>query len=94
MCTCSCEAEGPEFWRESFPIARKSHVCCECGSIIDPGEKYNHLSGMWNDTGFETFKTCMTCFSIRLEASDVLGCTPPFECLYETVGSSFEYAVI
>jgi hypothetical protein len=82
------EGEAPKFAKESFPIARKQHVCCECGSDIDKGEKYNKIKGFWDN--FQTFKTCLICSNIRHEASRELDYDIPFECLYEVVGSEFE----
>lgn len=90
MCYCNCDEDSPQFWKEAFPAAIKRHICCECGSIIDPGEKYNKISGMWDE--FATFKTCMSCFEIRKEASSQTGCCPAFGYLYDTFGSEFEYA--
>lgn len=64
-CDCSLDGyEGPEFCHDSFPIARKTHVCCECRENILPGQKYHKVVGIW-DGRWETFKTCMPCYQIR-----------------------------
>ena len=92
MCYCDIN-DGPSVSWESHPIARKIHTCCECGSRIDPGEKYWLFKGVWEGE-FLTFKTCEICENIRSEAiSDGIECIA-FECLYETVGSEFEYAAV
>ena len=57
---CYCEGERPDFYEDIFRVARKKHICCECGSIIYPGEKYRVFSGKW-DHGFARYKMCMLC---------------------------------
>jgi RNase P subunit RPR2 len=88
MCT---DGESPSFYKVSFPPARKKHICCECSSDIDPGEKYESFTGIW-DEGWDTYKTCETCQMIRIEAKSMIDEDIPFECLYEITGSEFEYA--
>ena len=65
-CDCSIydDDDGPELWAGTFPVARKEHVCCECGETIKSGQKYSRDKGLW-DGVFLVFKTCMTCYSIR-----------------------------
>jgi hypothetical protein len=90
---CYCDDEMPTLYSESNPTARKQHVCCECGSMIDPGEKYFRSEGLW-DGDFLTFKTCGICQNIKNEAlAEGVECIA-FACLYETVGSDFEYAAL
>ena len=68
QCACeidsSCGENGPDFFTEAEPVAIKEHKCGECGRIIKPGEKYRRESGIW-ESGWETYKTCMDCASIR-----------------------------
>lgn len=89
---CSCDLDGPEIFWESWPVARKSHVCCECGSPIDIGEKHLRVSGVWEGQ-FETFRMCKPCRDVWNEAvaeiDDLCIC---FGELWETVGVEFEYA--
>lgn len=88
-CTCSCDEDAPIAYWETNPIARKHHVCCECGSTIDPGERYWNFKGIWENK-FSTFKTCEICKYICTEAyANGIECIP-FGCLYEIVGSEFE----
>ncbi len=55
------------FRRETEPIARKEHKCCECGRTIKIGEKYSYFVGLWgdyysyDDNQFDVFKTCLEC---------------------------------
>ena len=64
-CDCSCDHDYcPEFFAESFPVARKGHKCCECGEEINPGQKYSKETGKWEGE-FRTYKTCMPCYRIR-----------------------------
>jgi|GEM_PF-3289080 hypothetical protein len=35
-------------WVE-HPVARKEHRCCECLSVISPGERYERVSGVWEE---------------------------------------------
>ena len=59
-------AEMPRLITETMPKARKKHICCECGSVITPGEKYEKISGLWDK--FETYKTCLFCAEVRQQA--------------------------
>jgi hypothetical protein len=49
-----------EEWRK----ACKSHVCCECGSEIAPGETYEHVVGVWGGR-WCLYRTCALCARIR-----------------------------
>lgn len=52
--------EMPECFTEHWPVARKSHKCCECRGTIQPGEKYRRITGVWDGQG-ATFKQCADC---------------------------------
>jgi hypothetical protein len=41
----SDSCERPEFYAETFPIARKAHACCECDAPINVGEKHLKATG-------------------------------------------------
>ena len=69
MSNCSCiyvDAfdSGPDFYDQRMPIARKEHICGECGRTIKSGEIYETFSGKW-ELNFSTYKTCNDCVSIR-----------------------------
>ena len=89
---CSCDYDLPSVFRESWPTAKRPHACCECGSSIDPGEKYYRASGVWNKER-STHHMCMVCRSVLNEAEaeidDLCICLGQ---LWETVGVEFEYA--
>ena len=79
-CTCEIEIDhdgGPTFYSGSDPVARKPHKCCECRRTIQPGERYERVSGLW-DGDFEEFKTCYDCVSMR----SALFCTYCFGSLW------------
>lgn len=73
------------------PKARKTHKCCECGSEILPGETYEKVVGLWDD--FQTYKTCLFCAGVRLQASSDFDLNSdegfPFEQLWECVGMDY-----
>ena len=48
----------------SVPVARHGHWCCECGSIIHPGENYERATGLW-EGGWNSYATCGACCGLR-----------------------------
>lgn len=70
MSDCSCVYldvdNRPRCYTEKMPIARKEHICGECGRKIEIGEKYENMAGIW-EHGFDNYKTCIDCLSIRKE---------------------------
>jgi hypothetical protein len=81
--------ETPKIFNEHYPKSRKEHICCECGSIIKKGERYQNCSGLWDD--FETYKTCSFCAKIRVQAQTDkdLDESFPFGQLWECVGMDY-----
>jgi hypothetical protein len=63
MSYCVCDYDSPKFYVKTSRKARKVHRCSECGCHIQPGEQYEHVSGMWDYV--DTFKTCQRCISLR-----------------------------
>ena len=52
--------DKPTFYKERWHKAKSTHKCCECGHIIQPGETYHRVNGMWE--GFiGEYKTCEPC---------------------------------
>jgi hypothetical protein len=90
MCSTG-DIETPKIIREEYPIARKQHVCCECSSIINKGEKYQKITGLW-DT-FQTYKTCIFCATVRDKAMNDFDLMFdegfPFEQLWDCVGMDY-----
>ena len=61
-CYCDIEADVPEFFTETRPIARKDHRCAECGGPIRRGDRYLRTTGKW-DGEVSTIKTCVHCLA-------------------------------
>jgi hypothetical protein len=67
------QAEGFSFWQAKKEISgkqvtcRKSHVCVECGRVIEAGETatvkahFTNLSSGGYTAGFQTTYTCIHC---------------------------------
>lgn len=58
------DGDGPECFSRKRPRARKEHRCTECRETIEPGQQYEHASGIW-DGSPDSFKTCLSCVEIR-----------------------------
>lgn len=71
--TCYCDYEQPEFSTVTNPVARRQHRCYECGSTIQPGERYERVDGKW-DGYLDTFKTCPHCTALRKWVTANLPC--------------------
>ena len=82
MSACSCECDEPEVFITKYRKANKQHVCCECGSTIDRGEKYQYSSGIW-DHRPSSYKTCEFCAEKREEIQDYADCCLPFGEMWE-----------
>ena len=84
-------SESPSLYEMSTPKARKIHKCCECGSNILPGEKYERIRGLWET--FQTYKTCEFCSTVRSKAMSDFDLRSdegfPFEQLWECVGMDY-----
>ena len=70
--SCYCDYDGPEFLSIDTRKARTQHKCCECGHVIEPGEKYEHVAGKW-DGWLGTFDTCGMCAELREAVADYNG---------------------
>lgn len=64
MTDCYCDYETPQFIRFADVLARRQHVCCECGCTIRPGETYESAVGKW-DGLIDRYKTCPACKELR-----------------------------
>lgn len=53
-----------DFYHTQYPTARKPHRCCECRGTIQPGERYERVSGK-SDGDVWTVKSCGRCAEIR-----------------------------
>lgn len=70
---CFCDYDRPAFYEATERTARKRHRCCECGYDIQPGEKYEYVSGKW-DGQLGSFHTCEACADLRDSLSAGGGC--------------------
>ena len=74
---CDCDGNHCITYGEAIRKARKDHKCCECYRVIKAGERYQYVSGIWSDTGFDDFKTCAHCHAMRAYFDDL---APKDEC--------------
>lgn len=81
---CSCDYEPAEFTAEKWVKARKPHRCYECGSTIDPSEKYLRIASKYDDE-IQTFRWCETCEKAFRELIPVGACVRYGE-LWEYLG--------
>jgi hypothetical protein len=69
-CTCSISVdldyctEDNGFYKTKIIKARKIHICSECKREINPKERYEFISGVY-DGVFTEYKTCMDCVSLK-----------------------------
>jgi len=64
-CDCSThDGDRPSICRVEWRKARKPHKCCECGDTITKGQRYEHVSGLW-DGYWDRYDTCAICVAIR-----------------------------
>jgi hypothetical protein len=54
------DGDLPDVYEETHPEARKKHKCCECGRVINKGEKYQKVKGCWYGE-WSTYQTCEEC---------------------------------
>lgn len=85
-CVCVDVDDGPEFYSDTMPTARKEHKCGECREIIRVGEKYEKCVGVW-DGSFNTHKTCMPCVHIR---SEYFECGWNFGAVWEDLANAWD----
>lgn len=58
---CYCDSyDQPKVYNQFIRTARKEHQCCECRGKIAKGEKYEHVTGLWDDR-WDEYKTCSMC---------------------------------
>ena len=56
----------PKVFKCIYRKARKEHRCYECNKIIEYGERYQNIRGLWDHRWYE-YKTCTTCDDLRDE---------------------------
>lgn len=55
---------SPEFHTETHRVARKRHACTECRGYIEPGDRYEFVTGLWEGV-VSNHKTCAHCEAAR-----------------------------
>lgn len=95
MCLCDL-ADSPSAFSETHRRARKRHQCDECHRHIEPGDRYQYVSGIW-DGRQDSYKTCARCELLRaahMAAEKAMGngwCHPPYTALRESVNDCRRY---
>lgn len=60
--------DTPDVYEEKVRKARKDHICCECGEIIQSGDEYVYCHGIWE--GYPAgYKQCKECNDLMKKAS-------------------------
>lgn len=73
-CDCDYDWEPPAFCRTgSVKSARKQYRCAECNGPIFAGERYDYLTGRWEDS-VETFRVCEPCLELKAGAKISVPC--------------------
>ena len=65
------ECDMPEFYDESWHVARKHHMCAECHTVIRPGERYLACRGKWGGD-FSVFKQHEECLAACIAARNYM----------------------
>ena len=73
MANCWCDYVPSKFYSAAIRKARKEHECEECGRAIARGEKYEYVSGMWEDY-IDTYKTCLGCVELKKLVKQFVPC--------------------
>jgi len=60
-------------YSETYPVARKAHRCGECGAVIQPGEGYQRIRGLW-EGAWSGVKSCEKCADLRESLNEVWCC--------------------
>ena len=68
MSDCTISSTGYDSFctvlKHKIVIARKNHLCSECGKTIIAKSSYNYFAGVF-DGDFHVSKTCLDCCSLR-----------------------------
>jgi len=67
LIACDCSVDIDERADKSLVrtmVARKEHVCCECGEKITRGQEFELYNIQWFDV-WVSYKTCIPCTRIR-----------------------------
>ena len=61
-------SEIPSAFKTETRRARKHHLCCECGTAIAVGDRYQYSSGIWDGEPSD-YKQCLNCHEIMEAAA-------------------------
>jgi len=85
---------SPKKYKEQIVVAKKKHVCSECYGTIEKGEKYEYVTGVWENWHWKRYKTCSDCQELREKINSgiiVWDEKVAFTELYERVADYSEY---
>lgn len=63
--------DGPDFYSERTPRARKPHRCFECGRTIPTGDTYRLIAGKW-DGEFDQYRIHAECYALAERLGDLM----------------------
>lgn len=61
---CSCDGDIPSVYNKVDRTARKKYQCVECRTMINPGDRYRYLFGVWNGDA-KVYRTCERCADLQ-----------------------------
>lgn len=62
MCEVGADWDGPAVWEKVWRTAKVPHRCSGCGATIQPGDRYEHTSRLWEGK-WEREHACAPCAS-------------------------------
>jgi len=65
--------ERPDVYEEKVIKANKEHKCYECSTIIQQGDNYLQIKGLW-DGSWRNFKMCLNCKQLRDKLQESIDC--------------------
>ena len=80
--------EQPSAFTKKERKARVTHKCCECRQDINIREVYEYCSGIWDSTP-DSYKTCLSCVTLRDDYQEKTGEELCFEGLREGISQAF-----
>lgn len=83
------DAPYPEVYNESQPVARREHLCDECGRVIRCGERYRLVRGKC-EGAWSMVKECAHCEAVGAVMNVLCGGYPHGELLDELLEHWYE----
>lgn len=90
--SCYCDFDPARVLDRQERTARITHRCCECSGLIRPGERYEDVRALWEDSsGWERYRTCAPCVEARAYMTRVTSCDCwTFHGLWEELSNSLD----